>query len=77
MKPAAGGNHVTSWLPLNHLWLLRLYRTVEDGPCRVLLFLTWERTALKSQLHGTDKSLFFQKNSSVPSFSGKWLRESI
>lgn len=27
----------------------------------MLLFLTWERTALKSQLHGTDKSLSSRK----------------
>lgn len=52
---------------------------VEEGPCRMLLFVTWKSTALMSQLHGSDKSLFFQekKNFSVPSFSRRQLRESI
>lgn len=53
---------MTSWIPLNHLLASEaLCRTVREGPCRALLFLTWKGTVLKPQLHGTDKSLSSRK----------------
>lgn len=75
MEPAAGGNHVTSWLPLNQLWLLRLYRTVEEGPCSAAISdmgkdclevsVTWHR------------QIPFLPEKFLSAFLGKRLRESI
>lgn len=41
---------------------------VEEGPCRMLLFVTWKSTALMSQLHGSDKSRFFQEKKFLSAF---------
>ena len=69
---------MTSWLPLNHLLASEAPGwTDKEGPCRTMLFLMKKGTALKSHLHGTDKSLFFWKKFSRLHFLGRWLRESI
>lgn len=50
---------------------------VEEGPCRMLLFVTWEGTALISQLHGSDKSLFFQKKKFLDAFFLKEIAQGV